>query len=200
MTADPIAQAHREALALSQPGKQTYTVEMSYADITALRDAIDLAVAYIKLRRTLDLFWGNPVRKGPGPLRKRLTALQKAWPQFKRVEIDLAQAASLGWEFISDGTSYAIHVVDERPDMDLDPTLNVFRGDEEEPIATIHLNPEAPCYDHHVIARALPLDTPGDWKHADFCPTPSGHNGDCWAENNRVLGIEPGPAITIVEA
>jgi hypothetical protein len=41
--------------------------------------------------------------------------------------------------------------------------------------------------------------TPGSWRHADFCKTPTGHAGDCWAENNRALGIEPGPAITIVE-
>jgi hypothetical protein len=41
--------------------------------------------------------------------------------------------------------------------------------------------------------------TPGTWRHADFCKTPSGHPGDCWEENNRVLGIKPGPAITIVD-
>jgi hypothetical protein len=112
---------------------------------------------------------------------------------------DLNESASLEWRFTSDGVEYIVHVVDERPDADLDPTLNVFRGDEEEPIATLHLNPEAPCYDNHIIARMPEGYTPGTWRHTDFCPTPSGHHGDCWRENNRVLGIEPGPAITIVD-
>ena len=44
--------------------------------------------------------------------------------------------------------------------------------------------------------------TPGTWRHTDWCPTPTGHPGDCWRENNRALGILPIPEdelpITIV--
>lgn len=61
---------------------------------------------------------------------------------------------NLSYWFISDGVTYTISIVDERPDMELDPTLNVFRGDEEEPIVTLHLNPVCPCYEKdHIIAR-----------------------------------------------
>jgi hypothetical protein len=39
----------------------------------------------------------------------------------------------------------------------------------------------------------------GTHRHTDWCPTPTGHEGDCWVENNRVLGIKPGPGITVVD-
>lgn len=45
---------------------------------------------------------------------------------------------------------------------------------------------------------------PGSWSHQDWCPTPSGHDGDCWMENNRVRGIKPipdgEPVIDIIDA
>ena len=64
---------------------------------------------------------------------------------------------TLTFQFQSDGTIYTIVINDERPDMDLDPTLAVFRGDEEEPVATLHLNPEAACYEQaHITARRIP--------------------------------------------
>jgi len=44
---------------------------------------------------------------------------------------------------------------------------------------------------------------PGSWRHQDWCPTPSGHEGDCWAESNRVKGILPipegQPVVTIID-
>lgn len=58
--------------------------------------------------------------------------------------------------FTIDDHEYLVEVVDERPDMDLDPTLSVFRDLEEEPIATVHLHPEAACYEpRHLIAPAV---------------------------------------------
>jgi hypothetical protein len=69
---------------------------------------------------------------------------------------DLNEEATLTFQFQSDGKVYTIVINDERPDMDLDPTLAVFRGDEEDPIATLHLNPEAACYGGHIIARKEP--------------------------------------------
>jgi hypothetical protein len=48
-----------------------------------------------------------------------------------------------------------------------------LRGDEE-------------CYIHYYM--------PASWRHTDWCKTPTGHDGDCWRENNRVLGIKPIPA------
>jgi hypothetical protein len=67
---------------------------------------------------------------------------------------NLNDEAAVTFQFTSDDRIYTIVINDERPDMDLDPTLAVFRGDEEEPIATLHLNPEAACYEKgHVVAR-----------------------------------------------
>lgn len=61
---------------------------------------------------------------------------------------------NLSYWFISHGVQYSIDIVDESPEMELDPTLNVFRGTEEEPIVTLHLNPACSCYeDNHIIAR-----------------------------------------------
>lgn len=71
--------------------------------------------------------------------------------------IDYVTADAEGITFQIDGDTYQIDIADERPDMDLDPTLAIFRNDEEEPIATVHLSPEAPCYEpSHVIVRAKP--------------------------------------------
>ena len=60
------------------------------------------------------------------------------------------------------------------------------------------------CRDWHPEAEKIdPMPdnyTPGTWRHTDWCPTPTGHRGDCWVENNRALGIEPGPAMVIVDA
>jgi len=66
----------------------------------------------------------------------------------------LDEKIELEYEFISDGVKYSIQIVDERPNMQLDPTICLFRGDEEDPIAMIHLNPKNACYDMgHVTAR-----------------------------------------------
>jgi hypothetical protein len=41
--------------------------------------------------------------------------------------------------------------------------------------------------------------TPGTWRHMDWCPTPTGHDGDCWAEDKRVNRPDPEPVMVIVE-
>lgn len=67
---------------------------------------------------------------------------------------DIGEMASTLVVFTSDGHEYGFYFADERPDYELDPTVNLYRDDEEEPIATIHLNPQAPCVDKtHVIVR-----------------------------------------------
>lgn len=63
--------------------RQTYLVEIDYRDIGTIRDALDLAHAHIMLRRSLDRQFGKPVRKGPGPLRRRIVALQRDFPKFQ---------------------------------------------------------------------------------------------------------------------
>lgn len=50
-----------------------------------------------------------------------------------------------------------------------------------------------------VVFRKGSYYMPASWRHTEWCKTPTGHPGDCWMENNRVLGIKPGPAITIEE-
>lgn len=58
--------------------------------------------------------------------------------------------------FAIDEHEYLVVVADERPDVDLDPTLAIYRDLEEEPIAVIHLDPEAPCSERrHLIAPAV---------------------------------------------
>lgn len=42
--------------------------------------------------------------------------------------------------------------------------------------------------------------TPGTWRHLEWCPTPTGHDGDCWAEDKRVNRPEPEPVMVIVDA
>lgn len=55
------------------------------------------------------------------------------------------------------GIDYKIGILDDG--LDTDPTLLVFRGDEETAVATIHLDPEAKCLAwpgsiSHVVVRA----------------------------------------------
>ena len=57
--------------------------------------------------------------------------------------------------FTARGVSYKIGLLDE-PEVDLDPTLLVFREDEEEAIFTMHLDPGADCHDGHGIAPPVP--------------------------------------------
>lgn len=54
------------------------------------------------------------------------------------------------------GIKYKLAVIDD--DLDTDPTVLLFRGDEEEAVATIHLNPASECGaalgdNSHVIVR-----------------------------------------------
>jgi hypothetical protein len=56
------------------------------------------------------------------------------------------------------GVTYKIALLDDG--LVIDPTLLLFREDEEEAIATIHLDPESVCtarfgyaYDHHIVVR-----------------------------------------------
>ena len=60
--------------------------------------------------------------------------------------------------FRVNGLEHHVIVVDERSaGYSLDPTLTVFRGDEEEPVATVHLSHRAPCFDAtHVVVRPAP--------------------------------------------
>ena len=56
------------------------------------------------------------------------------------------------------GRRYKVGYLDE-PDVDTDPTILIFRDDEEVAIATIHLDPTARCTAwpgsvSHVVARA----------------------------------------------
>jgi hypothetical protein len=54
------------------------------------------------------------------------------------------------------GVRYVITVLDE-PELETDPTLLIFREDEEEAIVTAHLDSAAPCTAHgvdgHVVVR-----------------------------------------------
>lgn len=45
------------------------------------------------------------------------------------------------------GITYKVALLDD-PEVELDPTLLLFRGDEEEAVVTIHLTPGAPCQWH----------------------------------------------------
>jgi hypothetical protein len=52
------------------------------------------------------------------------------------------------------GHTYKVVVLDDG--LDTDPTFLLFRDDEEEAIATVHLDPKAMCTDiGHVIAREV---------------------------------------------
>lgn len=73
------------------------------------------------------------------------------------------------WPGEPEGLSHRIVVMDERPDVDDDPTIAVYRGDEEEPVAIVHLNPESSCHepDHIVVRRRMP-----DTRICDECRQP----------------------------
>jgi hypothetical protein len=62
-----------------------YTVDLDPSDIYAIRDALDLAHQHIMLNRILMRALGQPVSKGPGPLRRRITRLIKDFPVFTQV-------------------------------------------------------------------------------------------------------------------
>lgn len=65
------------------------------------------------------------------------------------------------WDVYIDNVLYRLTITDERPEMDLDPTLCIYRSNTgfqadltEEPVATVHLEPTAACYDReHLIAK-----------------------------------------------
>ena len=66
------------------------------------------------------------------------------------------------------------------------------------------LNEEQPSAESYTLSRlydatAPPKDyTPGSWRHQDWCPSPSGHDGDCWQADRRAKGLpDTEPAITI---
>ena len=58
-------------------------------------------------------------------------------------------------DFMSQGHHYTIGLLEEEQ-VDTDPTLLLFRDDEEEAVATIHLRPGAACFD----PRRIPLIQP----------------------------------------
>jgi hypothetical protein len=56
-------------------------------------------------------------------------------------------------DFTVRGIAYKLAILDDG-DIDLDPTLLIFRELEEEAIVTLHLNPGAPCRSEgHLVAR-----------------------------------------------
>lgn len=104
---------------------QTYLVELEHRDIGTMRDALDLAHAYIMLRRKLDQFFLKPTSRGPGPLRRQITKLQKDFPRFERYDPD---------------PCYGIHnfVNDDDPFRDIVESL-VGGGYEDVPGSLTHL-------------------------------------------------------------
>jgi len=61
-------------------------------------------------------------------------------------------------DFTSEGHHYTIGLLEEEQ-VDTDPTLLLFRDDEEEAVATVHLRPGAPCLEprtHIVLAKPAP--------------------------------------------
>ena len=65
----------------------------------------------------------------------------------------------LNTRFSVDGTQYRVVVIDERPEMDLDPTMLLYRGVEEEPIATVHMR-DGRCGDPTHISVGRPYEPP----------------------------------------
>lgn len=60
--------------------------------------------------------------------------------------------------FVSRGINYSITLLDEGADVDTDPTLLLFREDEEEAVVTVHLTPHTTCNEDadgvsHVVVR-----------------------------------------------
>jgi len=68
---------------------------------------------------------------------------------------------SHSWDVYIEDELYRLSITDERPGMDLDPTLCIYRsksgwadGLEDEPVAVVHLDHKAACYDpEHLIAK-----------------------------------------------
>lgn len=68
---------------------------------------------------------------------------------------------SQSWDIYIEKELYRLTITDERPDMDLDPTLCIYRSKTgfvrdltDEPVAVVHLSDRAPCYDpEHLIAK-----------------------------------------------
>lgn len=60
------------------------------------------------------------------------------------IEITPSAGPSLPITFTVRGQEYSFTVLDEAA-VDLDPTVLLFRGDEEEAIMTLHLDPAAKC-------------------------------------------------------
>ena len=59
------------------------------------------------------------------------------------------------------GVKYALTILDDGGEVPLDPTLLLFREDEEVAIMTVHLDPKVACSDsstYHVTAPAEPLE------------------------------------------
>ena len=65
------------------------------------------------------------------------------------------------WDVYIDKELYRLVITDERPEMDLDPTLCVYRSKtgftadmQDEPVAIVHLDARAACYDpEHLTAK-----------------------------------------------
>jgi len=57
--------------------------------------------------------------------------------------------------FVARDVKYRVAIVDDG--LELDPVVLIFRGDEEEAVATIHLKPGSPCQAYgdygHVVVR-----------------------------------------------
>lgn len=63
-------------------------------------------------------------------------------------------------EFTVRGVPYTLGILDEE-DNPLDPTLLLFRRDEEEAFITVHLNPQAECHDDwHLVLEDEDPDAP----------------------------------------
>jgi hypothetical protein len=80
--------------------------------------------------------------------------------------------------FDIDGVQYKVGLLDERPDVDHDPTFLLFRGDEEEAVVTVHISPFAGCTDRsHVtlpVRRCPSCNSPMSTGRPDSCT-----NADC---------------------
>jgi hypothetical protein len=68
---------------------------------------------------------------------------------------------------------FTVAILDEA-EVDNDPTLLVFRGDEEEAAVTIHLNPNAECDLHQVLEPEICGE---DYMAGQICMLYRGHDG-----------------------
>lgn len=90
---------------------------------------------------------------------------------------------------------FLIVIVDERPGMDIDPTLNIYRDDEEEPVLTVHLDPDSVCVEAgHVIVRERedPCEYAGHDPHStdEADGVRDGGAAHVWITTCRRCGIE----------